>query len=216
MTKIQSEDLLQQLSWRYATKRFNPARKIPDADWQTLSRALCLAPSSYGLQPWRAIIVQNPATRKQLRAVSWDQPQIEECSHLVVLTTLKKITPEYVQRYIDRISEVRGVPTSELKQYEDMMIGDVVTGPRASIAHCWSQRQAYLAMGFLLETAALLEIDACPMEGLDPAQYDKILGLTNSEYSTVAVVALGYRTSTDSYQQYKKVRLPTEHLLEVY
>jgi nitroreductase len=132
-----------------------------------------------------------------------------------VLATLKKVNEEWVKRYVSRISEVRGVPIEQLKAYEDMMMGDIVRGPRAETAHFWAQRQAYITMGFLLETAALRGIDACPMEGLDPVQYDKILGLAGSDFATVAAVALGYRSAADNYQHLKKVRFKPEQLIEV-
>ncbi|NDC38831.1 MAG: NAD(P)H-dependent oxidoreductase [Proteobacteria bacterium] len=215
MNTVSSEAIVAQLNWRYATKAFDPAKKISEQDWKVLADSICLTPTSYGLQPLKALVVQNPAKRKELRAVSWDQSQVEDCSHYVVLVTLKKVTEEYVKKYIARISEVRGVPAEQLKGYEEMMLGDIVRGPRAEIAHFWAQRQAYIAMGFLLETAALRGIDACPMEGLDPAQYDKILGLAGSEYATVAAVALGYRSASDNYQSLKKVRFKDEQLIEI-
>lgn len=205
--------LLKQLDWRYATKHFDPTRLISDADWKTLSEVLRLAPSSYGLQPWKFILVKNKEVRKELRAVSWDQPQIEECSHLLVITTLKSISASYVGNYVSRISEVRNVPRETLEQYEGMMVSDVVEGPRSKIINFWAQRQSYIAMGFLLQAAALKGIDACPMEGLDTAAYDKILGLEDTDYSTVAVVALGYRAKDDVYQNLAKVRFSESDIM---
>ena len=215
MNTISSEAITAQLNWRYATKTFDPSKKISEQDWKLLADAICLTPTSYGLQPVKAIVVQNAAMRKDLRAASWNQSQVEDCSHFVVLATLKKVTEEYVKKYIARISEVRGVPTEQLKGYEDMMLGDIVRGPRAETAHFWAQRQAYITMGFLLETAALKGIDSCPMEGLDPVQYDKILGIGGSEFATVAAVALGYRSASDNNQNLKKVRFKAEQLIEV-
>lgn len=215
MNTVSSEAITAQLNWRYATKSFDSSKKISDQDWQLLADAICLTPTSYGLQPVKAIVVQNAAKRKELRAVSWNQSQVEDCSHFVVLATLKKVTEEYVKKYIARISEVRGVPAEQLKAYQDMMLGDIVHGPRSETAHFWAQRQAYITMGFLLETAALKGIDSCPMEGLDPAQYDKILGIAGSEFATVAAVALGYRSASDTYQNLKKVRFKQDQLVEV-
>ena len=215
MNTVSSEIIATQLNWRYATKTFDASKKISEQDWNLLADAICLTPTSYGLQPVKAILVQNGEKRKELRAVSWNQSQVEDCSHFVVLATLKKVNEEWVKRYVSRISEVRGVPTEQLKAYEDMMMGDIVRGPRAETAHFWAQRQAYITMGFLLETAALRGIDACPMEGLDPVQYDKILGLAGSDFATVAAVALGYRSAADNYQHLKKVRFKPEQLIEV-
>ena len=214
MAESISATLLKQLAWRYATKHFNPKKKLPLPDWNVLAEVLRLSPSSYGLQPWKVVVANQPEIRKQLRAASWNQPQIEECSHLVVFTTLKKVSAPYVQRFINRIAEVRNVAPETLKEYQNMMLSDVVNGPRSAIAQHWSQRQAYIAMGMLLQAAALMGIDACPMEGLDPQKYDEILGLSAGEYSTVAVVALGYRAEDDGYQRYPKVRFDAAHVVE--
>ena len=215
MSNIASEVLINALNWRYATKHFDPSKKLSDAQWNTLAQSLQLSPSSYGLQPWKILVVQSPEKRALLKAQSWNQPQIEECSHLAVFTTLKTVSKQYVQKYISNVSKTRGIPADQLKAYEDMMVGDIVEGPRSSSAQSWSQKQSYIAMGFLLETAALLGIDACPMEGLDPTQYDLILGLDSSDYKTVAVVALGFRAESDQYKDLKKVRPQLSELIEV-
>ena len=215
MDKISDKTLVEQLNWRYATKRFDSTKKISDGDWKTLAETIRLTPSSYGLQPWKVLLVQNAAKRKELRAVSWNQPQIEECSHLVVFATLKTISEKYVKEFIALTAKERGMQPEQLKDYEAMMVGDVVKGPRSEIAQFWAQRQAYIAMGFLLETAALKGIDSCPMEGLDPNKYDEILGLKGTEYATVAVVTLGYRAADDKYQSLKKVRFSSEQVVQV-
>ena len=215
MQTLSDQSLLESLSWRYATKHFDPSKKISEADWNTLAEVLRLAPSSYGLQPWKFMVVHNAGMRKALREVSWAQPQIEECSHLVVLATLKTVTEEDVRKFITYAAKVRGVSEDALGQYRDMMMGDVVFGPRSQIANYWTQRQAYIAMGFLLEAAAFKGIDACPMEGFDPVAYDQILGLNSTNYASVAVVALGYRSVNDAYQHYAKVRYPLEEVVQV-
>ncbi len=207
-------NIIEKLNWRYATKQFDSSKKIPESDWNILEESLRLAPSSYGLQPWKFIVIQNPELRKKLKAVSWDQPQVEDSSHFVVLTTLKKIDAAHVKKFINSMAQQRGIETSSLKSYEELMSGDIIKGPRSAIAGFWAQRQAYIAMGFLMETAALMNIDACPMEGLDPEAYDKILELTSSPYATVAAVALGYRHADDKYQHLKKVRFTKEDVIE--
>ncbi len=208
------ELIRQALNWRYAVKRFDSTKKISPEDWSVLADSLLMAPSSYGLQPWKFLIVQKPEIRKQLTALSWNQPQIEECSHLVVFTNYKSMDEAHVKKYIQKISEVRGVPIEQLAGYQNMMIGDVVKGPRAAVIRPWAQRQAYIAMGFLLETAGLLKVDACPLEGLDPAGYDKVLGLTGTNFETVAAVALGYRSEADQTSTNKKVRFSPNDVIE--
>lgn len=206
--------ILEALNWRYATKMFDATKKISDADWKVLSESLRLAPSSYGLQPWKFMIVQTPETRKKLREVSWNQSQVTDCSHFVVLTIKEKLSAEDVEKFIQKTASTRGMEASALDGYKNMMIGDVVNGPRSQIAKWWAQRQSYIAMGFLMETAALMKIDTCPLEGLDPAAYDKILGLEGSGYSTVAAVAVGYRHPEDKYAGAKKVRFDSTDVIQ--
>jgi nitroreductase len=204
--------LLTQLNWRYATKRFNPDQKISDKDWHVLTESLRLAPSSFGLQPWQFIVVQNDALRKTLRPLSWNQSQIEDCSHLVVFTTLKTMTPDYINAFIQKTADVRQGSVENLAGYRDMMVASLVNSPK-NIQE-WGQRQSYIAMGMLLQSAALLQIDTCAIEGIDPKAYDKVLELENSPYATVAVVALGYRHEEDPYQHQKKVRFEHDQVIK--
>lgn len=215
MTTATSSKIIEQLNWRYATKAFDASKRISDADWQTLSEALRLSPSSYGLQPWKFIVVKNADVRKKLRAVSWNQSQIEDASHLIVFASLKKVDEAYVDQFIAATASTRGLAVEGLKGYRDMMVGDLVKGPRSAIIGSWAQRQTYLALGNLLTTAAMLEIDACPMEGLDPTKYDEILGLDKSAYATAVVATLGYRSAEDATQKYAKVRFSAQEVFQV-
>jgi nitroreductase len=205
--------LIEALNWRYAVKKFDPTKKISDEDWATLTESLRLTPSSYGLQPWKFIVVKTPELRAQLKAQSWNQSQVEDASHYVVITYKEKMDSAHIEKYLKSISEQRGVPLESLKGFGEVMMGDLVTGPRASVIDHWAQRQSYIAMGFLILTAALLKIDSCPMEGLIPTEYDKLLGLEGTGYKTVAAVALGYRHPDDRYQQSKKVRFPANEVV---
>lgn len=211
---MMNETLQQALQWRYAVKKFDAQKKVSDKDWQVLENSLVLAPSSYGLQPWKFLVVQNPELRTKLREVSWGQSQVTDCSHYVVLTYKKKMDEAHIQKYVDKIASVRGVSLASLDGYKNMMIGDVVKGPRAQIIEWWAQKQTYIAMGFLMEAAALLKIDACPMEGLEPKSYDKILNLENSEWATVAAVAVGYRHPEDALQKAAKVRFDNKDVVQ--
>jgi nitroreductase len=211
---IESAHLIEQLNLRYATKKFDSSKKISASDWKTLEASLVLTPSSYGLQPWKFLVVQDLEVRKQLRAVSWGQSQVEEASHYVVFLSKRQITPEYISSFAKRTAEVRGVAPESLDKMVSMIVGDVITGPRAAVASEWMARQDYIALGNLMTCAALMGVDTCPMEGLDPLKYDQILGLEKSEYHTIVACALGYRHSDDTYQKLKKVRFPTEHVVE--
>lgn len=214
MTTMTGSQLLEQLNWRYAVKKFDATKKISSADWKTLEQALLLTPSSYGLQPWKFLIVQTPELRKKLTPLSWGQTQVEDCSHFVVMTHAKKMTEAYVQKYTSQTEALRGMPAGALNGYRDMMVNDVVKGPRSQNASVWSAKQAYIAMGNLMTCAAVLGIDTCPMEGLDPAGYDKVLGLEGSEYQTVMAVACGYRSPEDAYSKLKKSRFPIADVIQ--
>ena len=213
MSKLNPPELLQSLEWRYATKVFNPARKIPADTWQALERALVLTPSSYGLQPYQFLVVNDPARRAELLPHSWGQKQVVDASHFVVFTARTKMTAADVDKLITRISSVRGVPAESMTPLWNMMIGDIVNGPRGKIAHEWATRQAYIALGNLMTCAAVLGVDACPMEGLVPAEYDRILNLNGSGYATVVACALGYRSPNDKYATLAKVRYDTKEVV---
>lgn len=211
---ISHHQILNQLNWRYATKRFDPKRKISFQDWQTLSESLRLAPSSYGLQPWKYILVQTPELRQRLQAVSRNQSQVTECSHFVVICFQKYLTEKYIQKHISNIAETRNVSLESLSEYQKGAINSLIHGPRAKSIGFWAQRQAYIGMGFLMMTASLLEIDTCPMEGIEPTAYEEILGLQGSEYGVVAAVAIGYRSADDKYSKTKKVRFSHDQIFE--
>jgi nitroreductase len=210
---IQPQEILEKLQWRYAVKKFDPSKKISEADWFILEESLRLAPSSYGLQPWKFIVVQDPKIRAALTPVSWNQTQVEDCSHYVVLATLTKIEVAYVEKFVAKIAQVRELDVASLENYKNLMVSDLVNGPRSAIVQWWSQRQSYIAMGMLMETAALLDIDACPLEGIEPAAYDRILQLEGSGYAAVGAVALGYRSLEDKYQLLKKVRFDCDDVI---
>ena len=201
------------LDWRYATKKYDTTKKISPQDWELLQKSLVLAPSSYGIQPWKFIVVENPNIREQLKAASWNQAQVTEASHYVVFTFKESMDESYIAKFIDRMAEVRDIPSASLDGFKNMLLTNLGKAPADKI-NTWSQRQAYIAMGFLLETAALLKIDSTPIEGLDPVAYDKILGLEGTGWKTVATVALGYRHPDDKYQHQKKVRFKSEDVIQ--
>ncbi len=214
MSTISGESLLDQLNWRYATKKFDPAKKISSADWAVLEEALILTPSSYGLQPWKFIVVTDQALKGKLRPASWNQVQVEDCSHLVVFAAKQDIIEADVDRFIARTADVRGVTADSLAGFKGYMVGDLVKGPRHAVIHEWAARQTYIAMGNLLTSAALLGIDACPFEGIEPAKYDEILGLQGSGFATISACPLGYRAADDKYASVPKVRFQAKDIVE--
>jgi nitroreductase len=209
------QQLIDALQWRYATKVFDATKKISNDFWSALEKSLVLTPTSYGLQPYRFLIVQDPAKREALLGHSWGQKQVVDCSHFVVFTARTEMKEADVEKLIARTSEIRGIPAEKLSFYRNMMLGDVVTGPRGQAAHEWAARQCYIALGNLMTAAAVLGVDGCPMEGINPPEYDKILGLTGSGYATVVALALGYRSAADKYASLPKVRYETADLVKV-
>ena len=215
MNAITNQQLLDAQNWRYATKIFDATKKIPADVWQTLEQALVLSPSSFGLQPYRFIIVQDAAKRAALLPHSWGQKQVVDCSHYVVFIARTALTKEEIDRFIARIVEVRHVPAESLNFYRDMMVGDLLNGARSKIIAEWAARQAYIALGNFMTSCAVLGVDACPMEGLVPAEYDKLLGLEVSGYKTVVACAAGYRAAGDKYATLAKVRYEVKDLVRV-
>ena len=213
ITPVPSTQLLDALRWRYATKQFDPTTKISPEDWATLASALTLSPSSGGLQPWRFIVVNDPTVRAKLLPASFDQKQIVEASHLVVFAAKADIVAADVDAHITRTAAVRGVSTESLASFRQMLVGGIVEGKDQSGRRAWAAHQAYLALGNLLTSAALLGIDTCPMEGFLPDQYDAILGLADKGLTSVVVCTLGYRAAGDAYAKLPKVRFPGENTL---
>ena len=215
MSNQNTQQLLRALEWRYATKVFDPTKIIPADVWAALERTLVLTPTSYGLQPYQFLIVQDAAKRAALLPHSWGQKQVVDCSHFVVFTARTEMKEADVVKFIERTTEVRRIPPEKLVNYRDMILGDVVNGPRGKVAHEWAARQCYIALGNLMTAAAVLGVDACPMEGLVPAEYDKVLQLHGSGYATVVACALGYRAASDKYAGLAKVRYQTADLVRV-
>ena len=198
-------DILKQLQWRYATKVFDSSKKIEESDFKELMEATRMSPSSYGLQSWKAFIVENIETRKKLREAAYNQSQITDASHLVVFVTPKIIDEKNINGFIKLIAETRSVSEDSLEGYKQSMLGAVSRKAGNEIGD-WAAKQAYIALGFLLETAALKNIDSCPMEGFDNKKFDEILGLDKKGYESRVVCALGYRSKDDGHAKDKKVR----------
>lgn len=203
------ERLLHALNWRYAVKKFDPERHIDATRWTALEDALTLTASGIGLQPWKFFVVDDPATRARLREVSYGQPQITDADRLVVFTARVGYSADDVDRFVARVAEVRGQTLESLEGLRNAALS-VTRRPDRDV---WSARQAYIALGNFLTSAALLGVDACPMEGLDPAAYDDILGLKAQGYTTLAVAAAGFRSTEDKYGTLPKARFAREQVV---
>ena len=213
MDPISSDNLLSALRWRYATKQFDPTKKIDDATWAVLEEVLVLAPSSFGLQPWKFLVITDQAVKDSLVGLSWGQRQLADASHVVVFAVKHPIAPADVRRHIERTAEVQGTPVESLAGFEKVVAGFVANPPFGLEIRSWSTRQVYIALGQFMAAAALLGVDTCPMEGLDPAAYDKALGLEGTGYFAVVACPAGYRSAEDKSAARPKVRFPKEAVI---
>lgn len=200
------------LKWRYATKKFDTTKKLSAEQLQVLKDAIQLAPSSFGLQPWKAVIVSNPLIREQLKVAAWGQTQITDASHLVVFAVQTNLDAAYVDKFIATTATTRNVSAESLATQRDMM-ASFVTGKNAEWLKAWAARQAYLGLGTMLTVAAHEQIDACPMEGFDPTQFTTILGLDKVGLEVVVIAAVGFRSADDQYAAAAKVRFPQSDLI---
>ena len=213
MKPVSNETMLGQLNWRYATKKFDPTKIIADADWAALEQALVLAPSSIGLQPWKFLVVTDADTKSRLVPASWGQKQAEACSHFVVFAVRRDLGVDHVDRHVGRMVEVLGVTPESLVKFKAMMMGNLDKARDEGRLDTWQEHQIYIALGQFMACAAMLGIDTCPMEGIEPAKFDELLGLAGTDYATVVACAAGYRAADDKNATRKKVRFKTEDVV---
>jgi nitroreductase / dihydropteridine reductase len=202
--------LIKDLNWRYATKKMN-GKKVSPKKLQAILDAIQLAPTSYGLQPFAVSVVNRQSTKDKLMAAAYGQVQIGTSSHVLVFAVPTKLTGDDVQAFIDNIVATRGVPAAAMDGYKGMMMG-TVTGMSAEQQQIWSAKQAYIAFGVALAAAAEQKVDACPMEGFDAAQFDKILGLDKKGLKSVVILPIGFRAEDDAFAKMAKVRKPKEQM----
>ncbi|MEO6173677.1 MAG: NAD(P)H-dependent oxidoreductase [Flavobacterium circumlabens] len=202
---------LENQNWRYATKQYDATKKISDSDLKTIKEAVRLSASSYGLQPYKVVIVENPELREQLKAAAYGQTQITDASQLFIFANDINTGAESVDKYISNISETRGVPADALAGFSDMMKGMISSLPAES-KNVWTAKQTYIALGNLLSAASELKIDATPMEGFNAAAFNEILGFDKLGLNASVIAAVGYRHDADDAQHYKKVRKSNEEL----
>lgn len=200
------------LHWRYAVKQFDAARKIPEEQWNEIEESLVLTPSSFGLQPWKFIVITSPEIKAELQGASWNQTQPRDCSHMIALAAMKQVTEEYVDSFLQSICSGRGVAMDSLAMYRQVVLGFLKNQEGRHFD--WATNQVYIALGQLMSIAASMQIDACPMEGIVRSEYDRILGLEGSNFGTVVGCALGYRHSEDKYALAKKIRFPRQNVIE--
>lgn len=207
-------ELLTHLQWRYATKKFDTTKKVSSDDLEKLKEAIQLSVSSYGLQLYKVLIIENAAIREQLKSVSWNQSQITDASHLFVFCNYTDVSSEAIDDFIKQTAETRNIDLEKLKGYGDF-IKTKLAEKSEEEKSSWLQSQTYLALGNLLNACAELKIDACPMEGFVPDAYNKILGLDKQGLNAAVIAPIGFRHIEDHTIGLKKVRKPMEQLFDI-
>ncbi|WP_020402328.1 NAD(P)H-dependent oxidoreductase [Gracilimonas tropica] len=203
--------LLENLNWRYATKKFDSNKKLSPNDLSKLKEAIRLSVSSYGLQLYKVLVIEDPEIRKELRKASWDQPQITDASHLFVFCRLDKVTEHDIDNYVSMVISQNHADEKALHNYGSFIKEKVFELPEHE-THTWMEKQVYLALNNLLVACAELKIDACPMEGFEKESYDDILNLRELGLKSTVIAPVGYRSSEDESQYWGKVRKSTKEL----
>ena len=203
---------IENLQWRYAVKKFDENKSLSEVQINTLKEAFNLTATSYGLQPVKMVIVNNKELQQQLVAHSWNQQQIVQASHVLVLCIPKKYTIEDVENYFALVKNVRNTPDEILNPFKEMLSSSVANKTQEELS-IWNKNQAYIALGNLMTVAANEQIDSCPMEGFIPEKYDEILELDKYNLTSVLVLPVGFRAEDDYMKDLKKVRRNTEEVV---
>ena len=204
-------NFIKNANWRYATKKFDATKKISKQDLETLKEAIRLSASSFGLQPYKVLIVENPELRAKLQPAAWGQSQIVDASQLIVFANITNFGETEIDASIANTTKTRGLPADALKGYGDFMKSKIVTLPE-DVRNTWASKQTYLALGNLMNAASELKIDVTPMEGFEPSQVNEILGLGKLGLNATLLATIGYRHEEDATQHYAKVRKSNEEL----
>jgi nitroreductase len=207
MTKI-----IDNLNWRYATKVFDTSRELQAEDLEYILEAGRLSATSYGLQPFKIVVVTDPAKKQVLMGHAWNQAQVGSNGALIILAARTDVDEAMISDYAARIETTRGLPTGATDGYKDMMVGSLMALP---IEHrtIWAQKQAYIALGTMMAAAAELKIDGCPMEGFEATGFDEVLGLKAHNLTASVIFPVGYRAESDATQHYAKVRRAVEDMI---
>ena len=198
-------------NWRYATKKFDTSKKVSKEDLASLKEAIRLSASSYGLQPYKVLIIDNPELRAQLRPAAWGQSQIVDASQLIVFANITNFGEAEIDLHIQNLIETRRIPIEAVQGFADYMKSKITTLP-VEVRNTWTSKQTYLALGNLLNAAAELHIDVTPMEGFEPEKVNEILGLEKIGLNASLLATIGYRHEEDETQHYVKVRKSNEEL----
>ena len=200
------------LNWRYATKSFDNTKKVSSQDIDMLVNSALLSPSSYGLQPYKLLVISDLQTRKKLFNYSFNQDQVLDCSHIFLFCIENSLDENYVDSYIDDISNTRNVPKSSLEPFRKSLLS-AISNMGEEKYKIWAYKQVYIALGILINNCAIKKIDSCPMEGFEAKKYDEVLELDKKNIQSVVMATVGYRKETDDAKYFPKVRKSKNNFL---
>ena len=208
-----NEEIIKALNWRYAVKVFNPEKNVSEDDLHTILESARLSPSANGSEMWKFIVVQNKEIRQKLREAGDNQPKITEASHLIVLAYRTDIEASLAKERVDRTAKIQNQDPKDLEGLKTSLEKTVARKAKDGTLEAWVAHQAYIPLGIMLETAALLHIDAGPMEGFTPEKVDEVLGLKEKNLRSITMLALGYR-GEDPASARPKVRRAFNEVIE--
>ena len=217
MASNKGNDVISALNWRYATKKFDPKRKVSESDLAALTESLRLAPSSMGVQPWRFLLITDSAIKKKLSAACFGQKQVTDASHVFVICSVKNLTSEHLSCYFDSVRRAnpekslagKAAQAARLAGYRKMIEGYALSLGKERTSQ-WCKEQSYIALGFLLSACAHQNVDSCPIEGYNKGEVEKLLGLSEIGLQVATIVPVGYRAKDDWYSKESKVRFKKE------
>ncbi|MGB1043202.1 MAG: NAD(P)H-dependent oxidoreductase [Tenacibaculum sp.] len=203
---------IENLQWRYAVKKFDENKFLTESQINILKEAFNLTATCYGLQPVKLVVLKNKEIQQQLVAHSWNQQQVVQASHVLVLCIPKEYTTKDVDSYFSLVKNIRNTPDEILNPFKEMLTGAIASKTQEQLS-IWNKNQAYIALGNLMTVAANEQIDSCPMEGFIPEKYDEILELDKHNLTSVLVLPVGFRAEDDYMKDLKKVRRKTEEVI---
>jgi len=206
-------NFIENQNWRYATKQFDTTKKVSASDLELIKESINLTATSYGLQTFKVLVVENQDVKEQLKGASWGQGQIADASHTLVFCAYNEVTPENVDSYLKLKSEIQGIELTNLAKFGDFMKSTIGSFPVEETKN-WTAKQTYIALGNAMAACAELRIDSCPIEGFEPKKYDEILGLSEKGLTATLVLPIGYRSEEDGSQHGKKIRKPLAEVFE--
>lgn len=211
---MKTDSFLSSRMWRYATKRFDSSKKVSEEHLQLILESIRLTPTSYGLQPFKVMVVTSLNLREQLRSAGFNQPQFTDASHLLAFTHYDGFSEELIDRFIALNKEIRKPDPEKIEGYRSFLKDLFGSWSTEQKAH-WADKQMYLALGNALQAAAELKVDSCALEGFDVVKANEVLGLSEKHLNVTAFLALGYRSSEDATQHLPKVRVHSSDLFEI-